>query len=827
MSKNAVKKEKPKFAPTSYKQALFINSDSFLNVYGGAAGCLDATAEYLTPEGWKYISDYDGGLVAQWDSETDTVSFTQPKNYIKKPCTSFKRMKARGLDFILSDEHRVPYFNENDLTKPKVITWEEVLKRHSKSKTKGWTGKIKTSFKYSGKGLDLTEGELRLQIAVQADGRVVKEGANNYTQMRFAKKRKYDRLKWILDTWNLPYKDNGRKDSDRYLTGESFEIIVYPKYADKVFDAKYYQATQEQLHIICEEFQYWDGTTYSENHSRYSTTVKENADFIQFAIHACGYNSSLTVREAEGNCKEHYQIDRVSKGKGFRSFVGKDYKQEIETFQSTDGFKYCFEVESSFFVVRQNGNVFITGNSGKTYMSLMRFLRWTHLADFNGYVFRTNATDLKKQGGAFWTAVKMFQEYDKRVTYTQQPMVIKFPSGATISFTGMDDEAGRKAIHGIEISAAMLDEATHFLEEDIWWIISRLRTNAPMSPNIWLTCNPDDASCIFDWIHEYYLYPKGTIVDDELVEGRPNAETNGDERFYLRVGNDLKWANTFEELFNQYKSKFPKDPITGESTCKPRSFRFIGSTCFDNPEMLKKNPDYVSSLASQPRVTMERLLLGSWFAKEETSGYFRRDWVTELDPRKPEDMSYLKDVTRRVRAWDIAGTLPSEANPDPDWTAGVLIARTRDGRFIIEDVQHVRKRSGENLEFIIGVAENDRKMFGNGVQTYLPLDPAEAGKAIKVVRAKEFAMRGIPVKFEKVGTKKSKLDKFIPFSSAAENGCVYVVKADWNTTYYRELENFDGISRRYHDDLCDGTSSAYNVLATTKEYKKLNLALIG
>ena len=217
----------------------------------------------------------------------------------------------------------------------------------------------------------------------------------------------------------------------------------------------------------------------------------------------------------------------------------------------------------------------------------------------------------------------------------------------------------------------------------------------------------------------------------------------------------------------------------------------------------------------------------NWYAREESSGYFKREWVEVLNPQNPEHMSYLKDVTRRVRAWDIAGTLPSEANPSPDWTASALIARTRDGRFIIEDIQHVRKRSGENLEYIINIAENDRKLFGNGIQTYLPLDPAEAGKAIKIVRAKEFAMRGIPVKFEKVGTKKSKLDKFLPFSSAAENGCVYVVKGDWNEGFFMELENFDGVSRRHHDDRVDCTASAYNVLATTKEYKKLNLALIG
>lgn len=135
--------------------------------------------------------------------------------------------------------------------------------------------------------------------------------------------------------------------------------------------------------------------------------------------------------------------------------------------------------------------------SGKTYLSLMRFLYWVEDPNFVGYVFRKNATDLKGGGGAFSEAVKMFTAYDKRVRYTKQPMCIYFPSGATINFTGLDGQAGMDAIQGIQISAAFLDEATHFTEEEIMWVISRLRTSAKMNPCIWLTCNPDMDSVIF------------------------------------------------------------------------------------------------------------------------------------------------------------------------------------------------------------------------------------------------------------------------------------------------------------------------------------------
>ena len=133
---------------------------------------------------------------------------------------------------------------------------------------------------------------------------------------------------------------------------------------------------------------------------------------------------------------------------------------------------------------------------------------------------------MKGGGGLFESAVRMFQSFDARVRHTKQPMVIYFPSGATINFIGMDGSAGMNAIQGKEISGAMIDEATHLSEEEINWIISMLRTKAKMTPCVWLTCNPDPDSVIFKWLKDYYLYPLGTTIDGELVEGRPNKDTD-------------------------------------------------------------------------------------------------------------------------------------------------------------------------------------------------------------------------------------------------------------------------------------------------------------
>lgn len=475
----------------------------------------------------------------------------------------------------------------------------------------------------------------------------------------------------------------------------------------------------------------------------------------------------------------------------------------------------AFLQSNSFFTV-YGGSM----GSGKTYQGLLRFLRWWKDPNFVGVVVRKNATFLSQSGGAFEEACELYKKLDPKCVITKKPMVIKFTTGSKIFFTGYDGQAGKDAFQGIQVSAIMIDEGTQVNEEDVLWMMKRLRGRAKMDKNIWITCNPDPDSYLRRWI-DWYLYPK-----EHPHGGRPDPSKSGIERWYLMLGNEIVWGSSRQELFDVYHIKMGKN-TSGNWNCNPKSFRFIAATCEDNPIMLRDNPDYIGILFAQSDVEVERQFHGNWDVRPEDSGYFKRSWLTMLNPHSRDDMSYKKDVVMRVRCWDLACTLPSPVNPSPDYTAGVLMARTRDGRFIIEDVIQVRKREGENIDFIIGVAKEDIKRYGK-VQCYLPVDPAESGKSIKFQRAKEFAMQGVPVKFIKVSTKRGKLDRFLPFSAAAENGIVYAIKnIDWNNIYFSEMEAFDGVSRRVHDDMCDSTSDAFNTLATTKEYKVLSASMIG
>lgn len=451
-----------------------------------------------------------------------------------------------------------------------------------------------------------------------------------------------------------------------------------------------------------------------------------------------------------------------------------------------------------------------SAGSGKSYVGLMKFLRYIHDKNFVGYVFRKNATDMKGGGGLFETATRMFSSYDSRVRYTKQPMVIYFPSGATINFIGMDGGSGMDAIQGKEISGAMIDEATHLSEREIDWIISRLRTKAKMKPCAWLTCNPDPDSIIFKWLKDYYLYPAGTIVDGELVEGRPNKETDCVQRYYLRVQNELKWSSSKEELINLYRHYFPV--VDGVSICQPNTFKFVSANCHDNPPLLKADPTYVHKLLGLARVEKERLYYGNWLAREESSGIFNRAWC-ELLQHFPKGVKRLS----KARAWDLAGTLPSESNPDPDYSAGVFISRADDGYYYVEHALRDRKRINDVIEMIAKVGKEDLSYYSR-VSTFIPRDPNSSGKYASQQMINKLASKGLAVRSISTANGKSKLTRFEPFACVAQEGLVRVIAGDWNDEYFSELEAFTGErGQRGHDDFVDATSDAFLKVSTNRE----------
>ena len=320
-----------------------------------------------------------------------------------------------------------------------------------------------------------------------------------------------------------------------------------------------------------------------------------------------------------------------------------------------------------------------------------------------------------------------------------------------------------------QYSLVIFDEATDFTEDMIVYLLSRMRNAyVDYKPQMFLMTNPDFNSFLRLWIQDYYLDPQTGIPKEELA---------GKTRYFFRQGNTMLWYNTLEEA----EAIHGKGSESGIS-----SFAFHPATCRDNPPLLKAQPDYISRLMSLPRVEMERLLMGSWFARPESSGLWKREWTDIVDHPNGR-------ARKRVRAYDIAFSKKSEVNNDPDWTRGVLMSKDSSSVYTIEDLVSVRDRTHVVEQLIFDTAVRD----GQDVVISIPQDPNASAGAYARDLQRRLAEMGFTCRLQR--PVKSKITRFAPVSSITQAGFMQVVRADWNKEFFEELENFTGDGKRKDD----------------------------
>ena len=233
---------------------------------------------------------------------------------------------------------------------------------------------------------------------------------------------------------------------------------------------------------------------------------------------------------------------------------------------------------------------------------------------------------------------------------------------------------------------------------------------------------------------------------------------------------------------------------------------------FDNPALLRVNPEYLAWLLSLPTLERERLLGGNWKIRPAAGLYFKREWCAVVDAI-PADL----DV---VRYWDLAATEKTEFN-DPDWTVGIKLGGDKHGSYWLLDMVRARANPGDVDTLLLNTAMLD----GKQVRIGFGQDPGQAGKsqALHLVRA----LSGFTV--SPTSESGDKLTRFGPFSSQCRAGNVKIRRGSWNEELFRVLEGFPELA---HDDEVDACSGALEMLnpqmkswGTYERYRKKAEAL--
>lgn len=361
---------------------------SFLTLHKKAfcfneTGCVDADTEYLSPTGWRRIADYTEGEVGQYIPETGTVEFVTPSEYVKLPCTEMIRIKTTyGLDQLLSPEHRM-LIHSNAQDKWCVMSAQELLNAHNDfhdgvSRPNARKAGCNTvSFSHAAipcafkgpemPGLPLSDAQLRVQVAVIADGHfhASRKPDNTYCVVRLKRQRKKDRLRALLTEAGIDFRE--RLSTAPTAPGYSIFTFKAPL-KDKEFDEKYWQCSRQQMALLAEEIPHWDGSFNTRNTGvRFTSTSRASAEFVQYVYASQGRVARLSVNVREGREKRpcYDVVVRSIKNKGLLSLFNRQNRTMSQA-PSTDGYKYCFMVPSTFLIFRRNGCIFASGNTAKT-----------------------------------------------------------------------------------------------------------------------------------------------------------------------------------------------------------------------------------------------------------------------------------------------------------------------------------------------------------------------------------------------------------------------------------------------------------------------------
>lgn len=352
-----------KLLPTQYKFAYGFDKSKLsddniyldVSLYQGGFTCVPSDTEYLSPTGWKQIKDLtkQDKLAVYYDD--GSIKYEHPKEVFRYPADEWYEFHTRTLHQKVCPNHKMVTWKDGNKY---IQSMKDFYDEHVNCK-QGHRGKFKTTFNIIGTSTGLTEKELRLLVAYQADGTTYNHNSKYNCRFHLCKQRKVERLIGLLD--NYEYRIAKQTDGDTCIY-----INLPEKLKVKTFPKEWYNLSSEELRIIVDECAFWDGTV-GEKHNCYYTSIKENADFIQFAGSASGYRTTIFTRtrpstSGSGKPVTEYRINFNTNVEP--SLYATRNKAEIIKSKAKGGdAKYCPSTTTGMWLARYKNYIFVTGNS--------------------------------------------------------------------------------------------------------------------------------------------------------------------------------------------------------------------------------------------------------------------------------------------------------------------------------------------------------------------------------------------------------------------------------------------------------------------------------
>lgn len=306
-------------------------------------GCITEGHQVLTKEGWLDISDLrEGEEIMTWD-KSGKASWDVPSRLISNSFTGeMVNLEGESYSIDMTSDHRVVY-TDGRIYKD---TNAAGLSAYNSARLP------KSAEVFDGYSPD--EWLIRLLAAFQADGCQREDGDISF---HLKKERKIGRLEQLLVSAKIDYKKYPCADETIQIQFKSRPLSVYGKQTDW----RLLKLSSEALRWYLEESTQWDGCiqeSYCHKRVELFSAQKLRIEVMHTAAHLCGMSGSMYIESRTSPFGTLMSSCSLNNRTNARLSSIKQEKRNVTNLQV-----YCVSVKSSYFFVRRNGHIAITGNS--------------------------------------------------------------------------------------------------------------------------------------------------------------------------------------------------------------------------------------------------------------------------------------------------------------------------------------------------------------------------------------------------------------------------------------------------------------------------------
>ncbi len=325
--------------------------------------CLTGDHEVLTKQGWTRLDEWNGGVIACWDFWTETISFKESKALCFEYSGEMYTYRDEYTDQCSTPDHKMR------IKRNPESAWENM--------TVADMAKITPYIPLSGNMEHKSSADsalINVLIMTEATGNFSEDGG---VWFRFKNVEKSAQCKKNLERAEIFFLERTFLGGCTLLEIPSCYVPLWLReFSDKTFRGWLFDENPDEFF---NEFSFWNSYSKDSKELQYITPNKTNADIIQTFAHISGRTAVMRKRRTDG-----YILDISLEADNTHEIKVKPMIEEYS------GKIYCAETPTGYFLVRRNGKVWVTGNSGRHVQ--LQNLRQNHLSDLTG------ARELVKSG---------------------------------------------------------------------------------------------------------------------------------------------------------------------------------------------------------------------------------------------------------------------------------------------------------------------------------------------------------------------------------------------------------------------------------------------